>query len=168
MALKMPNKGTDDSDIDVTPFMNLMIVLVPVLLLSMTFAKVTVLELNLPELTGGKAAATNSQSKLEVAVNPGDISVYFPESTLIKSIPATSDENGNMQHDFVTLSLVLRALKEQHQDKKDVVIRLNKDTDYQNLVKTMDTVKSFKTVHITSVVTVELFPEISLGDARES
>ncbi len=164
----MPKNGTDDSEIDVTPFMNLMIVLVPVLLLSMTFAKVTVLELKLPDLTGGKLAAATSQSKLEVNVKDDSIDVYFPENTLIKNIPAVSNDQGKHSHDFETLSLVLRAIKDEHQDKRDIVIRLEKDTDYQNIVKTMDTVKSFKTVHVASLVEVELFPEISLGDARKS
>ncbi len=35
-------------DLDITPFMNLMIVLVPVLLLNMVFAHTSVLELNFP------------------------------------------------------------------------------------------------------------------------
>ena len=166
MALKTPAKGTDDADLDVTPFMNLMIVLVPVLLLSMSFTQVTVLELRLPELTGGAIAAVDSQSKLEVAVDEKGIRVYFPENKLLKELPVDENEAGEKIYDYETLSLVLQAIKDEHQEKKDVVIRLDKKTDYQNIVKTMDTVKSFQTVHISSVVDVELFPEISLGDAR--
>ena len=37
-----------EADLDITPFMNLMIVLVPVLLLNMVFAHTSVLELNFP------------------------------------------------------------------------------------------------------------------------
>ena len=42
----------DEGDLDITPFMNLMIVLVPVLLISMVFSHITILQLNLPDLTG--------------------------------------------------------------------------------------------------------------------
>lgn len=35
-------------DLDITPFMNLMIVLVPVLLLGMVFSQVRMIELNFP------------------------------------------------------------------------------------------------------------------------
>ena len=50
---KYKEKGIDEAELDVTAFMNLMIVLVPVLLLSMTFTQISVLEIKLPELTGG-------------------------------------------------------------------------------------------------------------------
>jgi hypothetical protein len=49
--------------------------------------------------------------------------------------------------------------------KKDIFVLSEKDTNYQTLVSTMDTARSFKTVVAASVVDAELFPEISLGDA---
>jgi len=58
MSFKVKRQSTDEADIDVTSFMNLMIVLVPVLLMSMTFTKVTVMEINLPELSGGSSATS--------------------------------------------------------------------------------------------------------------
>ena len=36
---------------------------------------------------------------------------------------------------------------------------------YQSLVSTIDTVRGFRTVVATNAVEVELFPDISLGDA---
>lgn len=189
MSLKLPKSGTDDADLDVTAFLNLMIVLVPVLLMSMTFAKVTVLEINLPELTGGSINSLESQGKLEVVVTPKGYRVFYPESTLIKDIPlimvpaksagsSTSKNDGSVtgpeqleeSYDYRTLSLVMQTLKQQPQltEKRDVLLRLNKNVDYENLVLTMDAVKSYKAVVITSVEEIELFPEISLGDASES
>lgn len=161
MSFKIKRQNTDDADIDVTSFMNLMIVLVPVLLMSMTFTKVTVMEINLPELTGGSSAASLSQSQLEVVVRKSGIEVFFPGGTLVKKIPLLK----NKQQDFNSLSLVLRSIKEQVSDKKDVVILSAKDLPYQTLVTTMDTVKSYQTVVVASLAEAELFPEISLGDA---
>ena len=91
--------------------------------------------------------------------------VYFPENVLQKSIPVIENEKKEKVHDYEMLSLTMQAIKEKAVDKKDVLLKLQKDTDYQVIVKTMDSVKSFKTVVISSLVEQELFPEISLGDA---
>ena len=166
MSLKRPNKGTDDADLDVTAFLNLMIVLVPVLLLSMTFASVTVLELRLPELTGGKIESENAQSRLELVVKTEGINIYFPENKLVDQIPSLIDADGDNTYDFERLSLVMRAIKKENIDKKDVVIRLDESVSYQNIVLTMDAVKSYRDVVVSSLVEFELFPEISLGDVN--
>ncbi len=163
MSFKIKRRGTDDAEIDVTSFMNLMIVLVPVLLMSMTFTKVTVMEINLPELSGGKGSSSLSQSQLEVMVRNTGMEIYFPSGSLVKKIPLM--ENG--QQDFNLLSQVLRAVKDKVSDKRDALIMSASDLDYQTLVSTMDTVKSYQTVVAASLVEVELFPEISLGDASK-
>lgn len=161
MSFKIKRQATDEADIDVTSFMNLMIVLVPVLLMSMTFTKVTVMEINLPELSGGSSANNLTQSQLEVVVRKGGMEVYFPAGTLQKQIPLLEDKT----QDFTTLSMVLRSIKDKVSDKKDAVILSSKDLEYQTLIATMDTVKSYQTVVAASLAEVELFPEISLGDA---
>ncbi len=163
MSFKIRRKGTDDADIDVTSFMNLMIVLVPVLLMSMTFTKITVMEINLPELSGGGGSNTFSQSQLEVMVRKSGMEVYFPSGNLVKKVPL--QENG--QHDFNLLSQVLRAVKDRVSDKRDALIMSASDVSYQTLINAMDTVKSYQTVVAASLVEVELFPEISLGDANK-
>lgn len=165
MSFHIKHKGADEAELDITSFMNLMIVLVPVLLLSMTFTQVTVHEIQLPELTGGSANSAEPQSKLEVVVTMNGFEVYYPSNTLIKKIPAQKNQAGQSL-DFRTLSLVMQEVKQQLDDKRDVLIRVSKDVNYQNLVSTMDAVKSYKTVVVASVVEVELFPQISLGDSR--
>ncbi|UTW48448.1 biopolymer transporter ExbD [Bacterioplanoides sp. SCSIO 12839] len=160
MSFKIKRSNTDAADIDVTSFMNLMIVLVPVLLMSMTFTKITVMEINLPELNGGPGTTSLDQSQLEIQVRENGMGVYFPAGTLIKDIP----KNEQSQYDFQTLSLVLRELKKQVSDKRDALIMLGKELEYQTLINTMDTVKSYQTVIAADLVDVELFPEISLGD----
>ena len=154
----------DEAELDVTSFMNLMIVLVPVLLLSLTFTHVTVLELNLPQLSGGWVEGDESQSQLEVVVKKTGFSVYYPTEVLVKEIPATI-VGGVVVQDYQLLSQVMQQLKRELASKRDIVIRSEGEVDYQNLVSTMDVVKSYKAVVTASLVEVELFPEISLGDA---
>ncbi len=157
-------RATDDADIDVTAFMNLMIVLVPVLLLSMTFTQITVMDITLPELTGGSSTSSEAQSQLEVEINPDGFKVYYPTNVMIQDIPATQDDEG-LVHNYRRLSLVLQEVKTQLTDKSDILVLTHPAVDYQTLVQTMDAVKSYKTVLAADVVEVELFPEISLGDA---
>ncbi|WP_028885215.1 ExbD/TolR family protein [Teredinibacter turnerae] len=162
-------KGTDDSELDVTSFMNLMIVLVPVLLLSMTFTQITVLDVKLPDLTGGAYNSNESQSQLEVIVTDSGFQVVYPTDVVLKDIPlktevlASGDEVTG--YDYLMLSQVLQEVKRQLPEKRNAVVRSAKKLPYQTLISTMQTVKSFKTTVAASVVDIELFPELSLGDA---
>ena len=104
-----------------------------------------------------------SQSQLEVVVRKSGIEVYFPAGSLVKKIPLLE----NKQHDFNTLSLVLREVKNKVSEKRDAVILSSKDLEYQTLISAMDTVKSYQTVVAASLAQVELFPQISLGDATK-
>lgn len=163
MTLKSKYKGTDEAEIDVTAFLNLMIVLVPVLLLSMTFTQITVMDITLPELTGGGSVSDEAQSQLEVEVVADGFRVYYPDETLIQSIPVVQGEEG-VAHNYQQLSAVLQEVKKQLIDKSEIVILTEPEIDYQTLIQTMDSVKSYKTVVAASVVEIELFPNISLGD----
>ena len=164
MSFNIRRKPRDEAELEVTSFMNLMVVLVPVLLLSLTFTHVTVLELNLPELGGGSAVGDQSQSQLEVVVKKTGFLVYYPTGVLVKEIPA-SNVGGVVMQDYATLSKVMQEIKRQLVDRRDVLIRPEGEVDYQNLVTTMDVVKSYKAVVTASLVEIELFPEISLGEA---
>ncbi len=154
----------DEADIEITPFMNLMIVLVPVLLMSMVFSHITILQLNLPDLTGMSTQSTEKNRQLEVVLRKSSLEVYYPSGVLIKRIEArkTGDDE---ELDYATLSLVLQEIKKQVRDKSDVLLLSEADVSYQSLVTTMDTMRGFTAVVATSAVEVELFPEISLGDA---
>lgn len=162
MNFKYQPRANGESDLEITSFMNLMIVLVPVLLLSMTFTQIRVLEVNLPPLTGGAVTSPDPQSELEVRIEPTGFKVSLDDQ-IVQEIPLKETEKGNVQ-DYSQLSLVMQAIKQQLPEKLDIVVISTLDVDYQNLVFTMDTVKSYKTVVMTDVVEVELFPEISLGD----
>jgi biopolymer transport protein ExbD len=164
MSFKIKHKAIDEADLDITSFMNLMIVLVPVLLLSMTFTQITVHEISLPDLTGADANGGTAQGQLEVIVSSDGFEVYYPENTLIKKIPTLKQAEQGQSLDFRMLSLVMQEVKQQINDKRDILIRLSADVSYQSLVSTMDAVKSYKTVVVANMVEVELFPEISLGD----
>lgn len=150
-----------DNDLDITAFMNLMIVLVPVLLLNMVFAHTSVLELNFPETSGGADQAEELQ--LQVIILDEELVVSDNKGGVIKRIPKQEGD-----HDFELLGRVMKDIKARVPDKKDIVIMARKQTSYQTLVTVMDTVRSYEAVVAGSVVDAELFPDISIGDAPET
>ena len=147
------------ADLDVTPFMNLMIVLVPVLLLSMVFTHTTVIELNFP---AGEAAGEIDPENvhLEVIVRDDRLIVADGRGGTIKSIPMV-----DAVHDYQELSLVMQEVKRRMPEKRDIAVLLQPDTDYQTLVFVMDRVRTYPAVQGMEVVDAELFPVISLGDS---
>lgn len=165
MDFKFNHKGTDTADLDVTSFMNLMIVLVPVLLITLTFTQVSVLDIHLPELTGGTGNSEESESQLVVKIQKGGFKVYYPEDVLIQEVPLITTEDRKL-HNYAQLTAVMQEVKEQLSDTRSILLLSEPTVDYQSLVSTMDAVRSYKTVLVASMVEIELFPEISLGEAK--
>lgn len=158
-------KKPEDSELDVTSFMNLMIVLVPVLLLNMTIASTTVLDIKLPAGAGEGSDEPQENRQIEVIIRPEHMTLNFPAGVLMAQFPKVNGE-----YDFKALSEKLQQMKPAiensiGEDKRDILILSEEKTDYQTLVSTMDTVRSYEIVEITSVAHAELFPDISLGDA---
>lgn len=160
---KKRQKHTEAADLDVTPFMNLMIVLVPVLLLSMVFTHTTVIDLNFPSGDAASGEFDPDSVHLEVGVYEDRLVVADGRGGIIKSLPRVEGE-----YDFAELSLVMQELKRRMPEKEDITVLLEQDTDYQTLVSVMDKVRSYPTVQAMDVVQAELFPVISLGDVPQS
>ena len=153
-----------EAELDITAFMNLMIVLVPVLLLSFVFSQITAIDINLPE-AGGANADDASEDQVELVIRRDFMRVDYPRGIKLKQIPQTEDG----EQDFALLSLVLqevkRRLRERGIETRAISILSEEDIDYQTIVTAMDTVRSFEAVVAASVVDAALFPEISFGDA---
>ena len=150
-----------EADLDITPFMNLMIVLVPVLLLNMVFAHTMVLELNFPN-TDGSSAEEQKELQLQVMIFDDQLVVADNQGGVIKTIP-----QNEAAYDYELLGKVMKELKRRLPEKRDIVIMPSSDTTYQALVSVMDSVRSYEAVVAGDVVNAELFPDISLGDAPE-
>lgn len=148
-------------ELDITAFLNLMIVLVPVLLLGMVFSQVRMIELNFPGMDAGQAPEPE-EFRLVVTLIPEGIEIADSDRGLIRVLPV-----GKQGQDFANLRQVLGQIKDRVPDKTDVVLEVGPDIDYQTLVTAMDTVRSYPAVVAASVVEGELFPDVSLMDAPE-
>ncbi len=158
--LNRRRKVQEPADINITAFMNLMVILVPFLLITAVFSRMTVLELNLPAAAEQQQPDQEPELALEVIVRKDSIAVGDRNGGLMKRFPVT--EEG---HDYEQLSLLLQQIKARFPDKLDATLLLEADTPYDTLVQVMDRVRAAQVVVAGSVQSAELFPEISIGDA---
>ena len=125
-----------DDELNITAFMNLMVALVPFLLITAVFSRLTVLELNLP---GSESAASPDQApefQLEITVRDKVIEVGDRNAGLLSRIESTA-----AGYDLEKLAGFLQRVKQQFPDKVDATVLLEPDISYQALVEVMDTVR---------------------------
>lgn len=146
-------------ELNITAFMNLMVILVPFLLITAVFSRMAILELNLPAAAAGGADKAR-ELQLEVVVRANTIEVGDRFGGLFRRIDRT-----DKGHDLKTLSLVLQQVKERFPDKTAATILPEPETPYETLVQVMDTVRVVERASAGAVQRYELFPDISIGDA---
>jgi len=151
-------------EIDVTTFLNLMVVLVPFLLITAVFSRLTIVELNLPSSAGGPSNNENS-FRVEVVVRDAGMEITNGSAT-IASIPKKDGE-----YDFQTLSDFMIELKREYPDHDSASVLMEAQIPYDYLIQVMDIVRSVE-LPVKDPVEGEpeyelyaLFSEISVGDA---
>ncbi len=147
-------------ELDVTSFMNLMVVLIPFLLISAVFSRVAIMELSVPTSAGG-AASNTPNFAIEVIVRQAGFEIANG-SSVEAAIPKKDD-----LYDMEMLSKMLMRLKTQYPEKEDATILMEPDIEYDFLIQVMDAVRSAK-LQVEGSEEVQkliLFPEISIGDA---
>ena len=151
-------KGSED--LDMTTFLNLMVALVPFLLITAVFSRITIVELSLPSSTGG-AAPTKPRFTFEVIVRKGGLELTNG-SAVVASIP-----NVETGYDLPRLSEYAMSLKEEHPDEDAASVLLEPDIPYDNLIQVMDVVRSAERQGADGeeMTRVALFKDISIGDA---
>ncbi len=147
-------------DIDVTTFLNLMVVLIPFLLITAVFSRLTIVELNLPSSAGGPSNAEDS-FRVEVIVREAGIEISNGKAT-IASIPKKDDE-----YDLEQLSDFMLELKLEYPRHDAASVLMETQIPYDYLIQVMDIVRS---IEIPMQDTEEfelyaLFSEISVGEA---
>lgn len=150
-----------EEDIDVTPLLNVMVVLVAFLIFSAVFSRITIQELVLPTQAEASADPDKPLVALEVIVRKDALEIGDG-----KSIMATIPKLGK-KYDTQKLSEILLRLKEQHSEKQDAVILLEPDIEYEYMIQVMDAVKvaEIRKDGQEKPQKVILFPQVSIGDA---
>jgi biopolymer transport protein ExbD len=147
-------------EIDVTTFLNLMVILVPFLLITAVFSRLTIVELNLPSTAGGPANDQDS-FRVEVIVRDAGLEISNGSAT-IASIPKTEGE-----YDFETLSDFMVELKLDYPNHDAASVLMETQIPYDYLIQVMDIVRSVeKPIEDTEEYELfALFSEISVGEA---
>ena len=153
-------QNEETAELNITAFMNLMVILVPFLLMTAVFSRLTILELNLPGSSSEPANQQNLTFQLEVTVRKDQIEVgdrYQGRFGVYKN-----SEDG---YDYDALSEKLSDIKKRYPQKTDVAILLESDIAYDTLVQVMDRVRIAQKIEDGAIIRSDLFPDISIGDA---
>ena len=149
-------------EIDVTTFLNLMVVLVPFLLITAVFSRLTIVELNLPSSAGGASTAEQT-FRPEVIVRESTIEITNGSDT-IAAIPKLEAEN---EYDFESLQDMMIAPKREYPEQDSASVLMERQIPYDYLIRVMDIVRSVE-IPVGGTDEYEiyaLFTEISVGDA---
>ena len=147
-------------ELDVTTFMNLMVVLIPFLLISAVFSRVAIMELSVPTSSGGSKSNTPNFA-IEVIVRQSGFEIGNG-SAVEAAIPKKDGK-----YDMDMLAEMLLRLKAQYPKKEDATVLMEPDIEYDYLIQFMDAVREteLKEKEGAEVQKVVLFPDISIGDA---
>ena len=152
----------EPAGLDVTAFINLIVVLVPFLLSTAVFTRLSVLDMSLPaQSTGALETLSAEKLNLEIVIRADGIEVGDRIGGLIQRIPRT--DTG--RYDIAALSLTARTIKERFPEKMDATVLPEPNIPYDVLVQVMDAMRAGHQVQGAKVVEVALFPDISIGDA---
>jgi biopolymer transport protein ExbD len=153
-------RAKENPELNVTTFLNLMVVLIPFLLISAVFSRVTIMELSVPTGAGGPVA-DQPAFNIEVIIRGAGFELA-DGSRVGAAIPKIDDE-----YDYKKLTEILTRLKATYPEKEDAIILLEPGIEYDNLIQTMDRVRSaeIKAADREEIQRMVLFPAISIGDA---
>jgi biopolymer transport protein ExbD len=149
--------------LEITAFINLIVVLVPFLLSTAVFTRLSVIDLALPAQNNGsqleQLKAENLQ--LEIVVRQEALEVGDRIGGLIQRLPAL--QNG--APDTKSLQQLVQMIKTKFPDKTEATVLAEPNTPYETLVQVMDVVRAGHLEQDGKAVKAELFPNISIGDA---
>lgn len=154
----------ESTEIDLTPYMNLLVVLAPFLLITAVFTRLAVLEIYLPppspsELMS-KLPSPEEQLVLTISITEKGL-VVANGNKIISLVQPTSKG-----HDLQTLSTVLQQIKARFPAVDNAIILSKPDIPYDELVQVMDATRVAFVVSDGKKTSHPLFPSISLGEIQ--
>ena len=155
-------RSKENIEMDVTTFLNLMVVLIPFLLITAVFSRIAIVELTVPASSGG-AQTKDPSFRVEVIVREGGLEIGNGKY-VIAAIPKKNGE-----YDLTQLSKYIVSLKEDHPKTDAASVLLEPSIPYDYLIQVMDVVRSVEVPGEAEgeedYVQLALFTQISVGDA---
>jgi biopolymer transport protein ExbD len=160
MTVRKRRLRKEVAHLEITAFINLIVVLVPFLLSTAVFTRLAVMDLRLPSAQTAVEQLKADNLLLEVVVRRDALEVGDRIGGLIQRI--NKQATG---HDYKALAALMVQLKTKFPDKLEASVLPEPDTPYDDMVQVMDAVRSTVSAQGTKLVRAELFPNISIGDA---
>lgn len=138
-------------ELNITSFLNLMVILIPFLLLNAVFIQVSTVSVDQPSTT-----SSTPQTPPDLIL---DILVY-PDQFVINN----RNQNGHFGvvagTDYAKLNQLMREIKTQYPKINSATLNVDDRVDYQRIVSTMDAVRVIKSDRTDAKY--PLFPELQL------
>ncbi len=124
-----------EAELDLLPMMNVFIVLIPMLLTSAVFLKVTVIDTNVPSATG--TAPADAGANLSLAITIKDDYYVVEGKGIASRVIARTDADASAK-----LAAALADVALAHPDNQDVIIISQPKTRYQDIISVMDVARA--------------------------
>ncbi|WP_052367705.1 ExbD/TolR family protein [Algiphilus aromaticivorans] len=144
------------SELQITAFMNLMVVLVPFLLITAVFSQMAVLELALPEPASEEADTPPPDPGLRIEIREAAV-VVLDGGGPLQRIDRLDD--GSV--DTEALATLLAEIKSRMPEEESITLLLEPRVPYEDLVRVMDAVRIDPEDPEQA-----MFPDIAIGEAR--
>lgn len=158
-AIRNHAKYRGRNDLNIVPMIDMMVILVFFLLFTAVFSNTNILELNLPA-PNSSVPELPKGLQLEVHVRHAGLDIADRNTGILRSLPMKDGE-----YDFKGLSEYLQFVKSKYASVTEASVLLEQDIPYDVLVQTMDNVRLWQMDDAPNFTKVELFPDISVGDA---
>jgi biopolymer transport protein ExbD len=158
-AIRNHAKYKGRNDLNIVPMIDMMVILVFFLLFTAVFSNTNILELNLPAPNSSVPDLPKGLN-LEVIVRQNAIEVADRGTGVLKTVPKKDAE-----YDYAALSEFLQQVKAKYPDTTAASVLLEPNIQYDVLVQTMDTTGVKVDRGGVGMQMVNLFPDISVGDA---
>jgi biopolymer transport protein ExbD len=137
-GMKRANKslGADVEmiELDVTPVMNLFMVLIPFLVSMAVFTHIAVIDFSLPPAASSEAGGESQSKELDISIVVTQTGFRIVGTG--KKLELVEKVRG--QYQFDQLRVLLKAIKFQYPSQSSVVLVLDADVLYDDIVKFMD------------------------------
>ncbi len=159
---------TDAPELDLTPFMNLVMVLIPGLLVQSEAVTFAVINVAAPT-AGGRARAAQQEPQdekppLNLTVTVTKQGHYVAGSGgVLENVKSDTEAGptvplrGDGEHDYKRLQELIISIKDKRPDESKIIINLAPDVKYDVAIRTMDATRS------TPDQSRVLFPDVAIG-----
>ncbi|MBI5599350.1 MAG: biopolymer transporter ExbD [Deltaproteobacteria bacterium] len=152
------------AELNLTPIMNVFVIIIPFLLLAAVFAKTAIIDIYLPQEREAQAKSDKSQPSENLGILAVQVS---SRGFMLGGIGngAFIPKNGGA-YDYEALSKELVKVKERHPKNEEVIILLEPDLSYDIVVQVMDSARDATVTRDGKQTIYTLFPVVSLGENR--